>query len=150
MLKTNALSVYAECNLLSAVVFNSRIFPFSLSQTDAPSTRIRLFFNLADASATFWIRSPERKLLNPLCIRTRVEAKSGYFFVNWRHKIEPSCLPWIFKTVQTKKKLRIQKYPDTCGRANSIGTRIPVGVEIFVSRKRKLRFKNIRTLVDGA
>ena len=45
---------------------------------------------------------------------------------------------WIFKTVRAKKKLRIQKYPDTCERANSFCIRIRVGVEIFVSGKKKL------------
>ena len=45
---------------------------------------------------------------------------------------------WIFKTVRAKKKLRIQKYPDTCERANSFCIRIRVDVEIFVSGKKKL------------
>ena len=32
-------------------------------------------------------------------IRNSVDAKSGYFFIQWRHKIEPSSLLWIFKMV---------------------------------------------------
>ena len=59
--------------------------------------------NPVDESATFWIRSPEWKFLNPLCIRKCVDAKSGYFFIHWRHKIKPSSLSWIFKTVRAKK-----------------------------------------------
>ena len=48
-------------------------------------------------SATFWIRSPEWKFLNTLGIRNRVDSKSGYFFIRWRNKIEPSSLPWIWQ-----------------------------------------------------
>ena len=95
--------------------------------------------NPAYESSTFWIRTPEWKFLNPLCTRKRVDAKSGYSFR--RHKIESSSLPWVFKTVRAKKKLRIQKYQDTCGRAYSIWIRLCVGVEIFVSRKKKLRIQ---------
>ena len=73
---------------------------------------------MAYESATFLIRPPEWKFFNPLCMRKRVDAKSGYFFK--RHKIEPSSLPGVFKTVRAEKKLRIQKYLDTCGRAYSI------------------------------
>ena len=40
-------------------------------------------------SATFWIRSPEWKFLNTLWIQNRVDAKSGYFFIRRRNKIEP-------------------------------------------------------------
>ena len=82
----------------------------------APFTRIRIFLirifffadstsvhtypgNLAYESATFWIRSPEWKFSNTLRIRNLVDAKSGYIFIQWRHKIEPSSLPWIFNTV---------------------------------------------------
>ena len=51
--------------------------------------------NPAYEFATFWIRSPEWKFLNALWIRNRVDAKSGYFSIRWREKIEPSSLPWI-------------------------------------------------------
>ena len=58
--------------------------------------------NPAYESATFWIHSPDWIFLNTLGIRNRVDAKSGYivifFLIQWRHKIEPSSLPWIFKT----------------------------------------------------
>ena len=47
-----------------------------------------------DESATFWIRSPSWKFLNTLWIRNRVDAESGYFFIRWLNKIEPSSLPW--------------------------------------------------------
>ena len=36
-----------------------------------------------------WIRSPEWKFLNTLWIQNRVDAKSGYFFIRRRNKIEP-------------------------------------------------------------
>ena len=52
--------------------------------------------NPAEESAKiFLIRTPEWKFLNTLWIRNRVDAKSGYFFFQWRNKIEPSSLPWI-------------------------------------------------------
>ena len=50
--------------------------------------------NPAYESATFWIRSPEWKFLDTPWIRNRVDAKSGYFFIRWCNKIEPSSLPW--------------------------------------------------------
>ena len=75
--------------------------------------------NPVDESATFWVRPPEWKFLNPLCIWKRVDAKSGYFFIHWRHKIKPSSLSWIFKTVRAKKKKCLfKKYLDTCGRGD--------------------------------
>ena len=70
-------------------------------------TRVRIFFNSelilsgygfrphASGESGIWIRSPEWKFLNTLWIRNRVDAKSGYFFIRWRDKIEPSSLPWI-------------------------------------------------------
>ena len=74
----------------------------------APSTRIRIFFFFPDTasvytcsvnptyeSATFWIRSPELKFLNTLWVWNSKYAKSGYFFIWWCDKIEPSFLPWI-------------------------------------------------------
>ena len=63
---------------------------------------------LEDESATFRYISENVWTLNP-----------DTFFSHWRHKIEPSSLPWIFKTVREKKNLRIQKCPDTCGRGVS-------------------------------
>ena len=60
------------------------------------------------------------------------------FFVHWRHKIESSSLPWIFKTVRAKKNLRIKNI------------RIRVKAEIFVSEKNICGFKNIRIPVYGA
>ena len=30
-----------------------------------------------------------------------MDTKSGYFFIQWWNKIEPSSLPWIFKLVQS-------------------------------------------------
>ena len=71
-------------------------------------------------------------------IRKRVDAKSGFFFIHWRHKIESSSLPWIFKTVRAKKNLRIKNI------------RIRVKAEIFVSEKNICGFKNIRIPVYGA
>ena len=50
-------------------------------------------------SGNFWI---------PYESGNRVDAKSGYFVIHWRHKIEPSSLPWIFKTVRAKKNIRIR------------------------------------------
>ena len=44
---------------------------------------------LAALSATFWIRSPEWKFLHTLRIQNRVDAKSGYFLIRRRKKIEP-------------------------------------------------------------
>ena len=73
------------------------------------STRIRNFFFADSASvhtypvypaydsATFWIRFPDPKRGNIL-----IRYESGivwYFFIRWHQKIEPSSLPWIFKTV---------------------------------------------------
>ena len=46
-------------------------------------------------SATFWIRVPGWTFLNTLWIRNQMDAKSGFFFIRWRNKIEPSSLPWI-------------------------------------------------------
>ena len=78
-------------------IFESLPFSFRIR---LPSTSIR------------WIRHTNPQLfesilqtgffLNTLGIRNRVDAKSGYivifFLIQWRHKIEPSSLPWIFKT----------------------------------------------------
>ena len=46
-------------------------------------------------SATFWICAPEWTFLNTLWIRNQIDAKSGFFFIRWRNKIEPNSLPWI-------------------------------------------------------
>ena len=35
------------------------------------------------------------KCLNSLWIRNRVDAKSVFFFIRWRNKVESSSLPWI-------------------------------------------------------
>ena len=45
------------------------------------------------------IRLPEWRFLNTLWIRHRGDANSRYVFIQWRHNIEPSSLPWIFKTM---------------------------------------------------
>ena len=48
------------------------------------------------------ICSPERKFFNTLWIRNRVDAKSKYFVIRWRNKIEPSSLPQISDTLFKK------------------------------------------------
>ena len=81
----------------------------TLRQNDfkAPSTLIRIFFDLqlflcgfsylshlsvnpVHESKPFLIRSLQWKFFNTLWIGNRVGVKSGYFFIRWRNKIEPS------------------------------------------------------------
>ena len=60
--------------------------------------------NQAHQSATFRIRSAEWKFLNTLWIRNRMDAKSGYIFIRWRNKIEPSSLPWrLYSRLQPRR-----------------------------------------------
>ena len=61
------------------------------------------------------------------------------FFFPLTSQDQASSLRWIFKTVRAKKNLRIQKYPDTWGHANSICIRIRVDFKFFVSWKKKSR-----------
>ena len=51
--------------------------------------------NQAYESATFWIRSPEWKFLNTLCIRNRVDAKSGFI-------IHSKLFPWFWLAKSTR------------------------------------------------
>ena len=71
-------------------IFESATFSFRIR---LPSTRIgRIRWRIRNL---FLIHSPELTFFNPLWIRNRVDAKSGYiFFPGWRNKIEPSSLPW--------------------------------------------------------
>ena len=101
---------------------------------------------------TYKICSPERKFFNTLWIRNRVDAKSKYFVIRWRNKIEPSSLPHQiryfiqesnliprFSQVRARSKFRalydacsivkswvlewiriLVGSSDTCGRANPI------------------------------
>ena len=55
--------------------------------------------NPACESATFWIRSPERKFLNTYESGIVWTLNPYIFFIQWRHKIQPSSLPRILKTV---------------------------------------------------
>ena len=100
-------------------------------------------------SGYFWIRnfsladsSPTRIRCNPKLFVSALQSenveyamKSGYFFIQWCHKIKASSLQWIFKAVPcamlwllyfldfnfkcaTSRRERLN--PDTCRRPNSI------------------------------
>ena len=107
--------------------------------------------NPAYESATFWTRSSEWKFLNTLWIRNRVDAKSGYFFIRWRNKIERSSLPWKaeqdanFARFTTHSLLPI--FTEESWVLDWI--RIRVDVEIYESETKSCGFKNIRMRVDG-
>ena len=100
--------------------------------------------NPAYESTTFWIRSPEWKFLITLWIRNRVDAKSGYFFVRRRNKIESSSLLWIPRRMLCCQYSQRSPWyesesgfvSDTCGWANLIWMRIRVDVEICESGKK--------------
>ena len=66
-----------------ALAFRSLFYPWGKHVHTYP-------VNPAYESASFWIRPPELKFLNTLWIRNREDAKSGYFFIRWHNKIEPS------------------------------------------------------------
>ena len=57
-----------------------------------PETAL-VYWYVSGESETCWIRSSEWKFLNRLWTRNRVDTKSGFFFILWRNKIEPSSLP---------------------------------------------------------
>ena len=146
-----------------------------------PSTRIRVFWNpqlfLSGHGFRLHVSGESRirirNFLNPLSwvemlntpwIRNRVEAKSGYFFIRWWNKIEPSSSPWKaekdanFPRLTTHTLLpifpeefwvlectRIPGYvSDSCGRANSIWILIRVDVEIFQFGKNKFQIEKHR------
>ena len=66
-----------------ALAFRSLFYPWGKHVHTYP-------VNPGYESASFWIRPPELKFLNTLWIRNREDAKSGYFFIRWHNKIEPS------------------------------------------------------------
>ena len=114
------------------------------------------------------ICSPERKFFNTLWIRNRVDAKSKYFVIRWRNKIEPSSLPHqiryfiqesnlIPRFSQGRARSKFRALYDACSIVKSwvlewirihvdgqIRLWIRLDVEIYESGKKSCEFKNIR------
>ena len=56
-------------------------------------------FSLADSSPTRIRCNPQLSVFALQSENVEYAMKSGYFFIQWCHKIEPSSLQWIFKAV---------------------------------------------------
>ena len=132
---------FASSSVVSTYLIDWRnfFFPHTASVHTYP-----LAVNPAYESVTFWIRAPEWKFLNTLWIQNRVDAKCGYIYIYiyiYIYMIDPSSLSW--KVEQDTKfgrymthfllpifpggpgwKIESRCVSDTCGRANSISTRI--------------------------
>ena len=121
-------------------IFNSHLFKYS--------------FEYSDLELTFWIRYESRIVWTP---------KSGYSFSwivqsRWQPRFSQGRARWNFPRFTTHARCSVANIPigvlgtrvnqsesrhvsDTCGWANSIWIRIRVDVEIFQSRKKKLRIQ---------
>ena len=98
-------------------------------------------FESALQSGNFWIRKQ---------FETVWTGESGYFWIRWRSKVG-SSLYWYkqiyWSIVIRNKNMRIQKYPDTCGRGlNAFGSHVALCVFIrrldHTTRQQKFGFLN--------